>query len=282
VRAVEAFVQDDLSNWYVRRRRRDLWKGEMTEGKALVYRTLFHVLVRVCQLLAPVMPFLADHLYRALMIGRDPSSPASVHLTAFPEPEPDLVDPEREAGVAFVRRVVQTGLAVRGAAAMKVRQPLARALVLAPAEMKPWLEEFEANVLDELNVESLEIGPADPAVAEELSKGTGPLRAAVDGDVVVALDTRLTDALARKGAARQLAHQVQLLRKTAGLAVDDRIHLTIAAVDGTDLAAVHEHRDYLREETLAVDLVLGDPPPGFTVERVRLDAGTVVLGLRRA
>jgi isoleucyl-tRNA synthetase len=281
VRAVEALIQDDLSNWYVRRRRRDLWRGEMTERKALAYRTLFHVLVRTCQLLAPVMPFLADHLYRQLMVGREPATPASVHLTAFPEPEPDLVDPGLEEGVAFVRRVVQTGLAVRGAAAMKVRQPLAQAFVLAPASMERWLREFEANVLDELNVEALHVRPADPVAAEELTKGNGPVRAAVDGDVVVALDTRLTDALARKGAARQLAHQVQLLRKTAGLAVDDRIHLTIAA-DGGGMATVQEHRDYLCEETRAVDLALGDPPAGFAVQRVRLDSGTVVVGLRRA
>jgi isoleucyl-tRNA synthetase len=298
VRAVEDFVQDDLSNWYVRRRRRELWKGEMTEGKALAYGTLFHVLVRVCQLLAPVMPFVADSIYRGLMVKRDASTPSSVHLTPFPDPDAGLVDPELEEGVAFVRRVLRVGLGVRSAAALKVRQPLARVLVLAPPAMLPRLREFEADVLDELNVEAMEAAPMDPAVADALrahgrvtwaptgrapavlTAGDGPLRAAADGDVVVALDTRLTDALQRKGFARQLVHQIQLLRKAAGLAVDDRIHLAIAT-DSNRLAAIDEHRDYLCEETLALDLVLGEPPTGFAVQQVRLETGTAVVGLRR-
>ena len=298
MRAVEDFVQDDLSNWYVRRRRRELWKGEMSEGKMLAYRTLFHVLVRACQLLAPVMPFAADHIYRALTAGRDGGLPGSVHLTPFPDPVADLADSALEEGVAFVRRVVRAGLGVRAAAALKVRQPLARVLVLAPPAMLPWLAEFEANVLDELNVEAMETAPVDAAVAEALQAhgratwtpaghpplvltiGDGPLRAGADGDVVVALDTRLTEPLERKGLVRQLAHQVQVLRKTAGLAVDDRIHLAVAT-DARTLAAIAEHRDALCEETLAVDLTLGEPPSGYMVQRVRLGPGTAVLGLRK-
>jgi valyl-tRNA synthetase len=208
------------------------------------------------------MPFVADHVYRELTAGGGGALPSSVHLTRFPDPDAELADPALEEGVAFVRRVVRVGLGARGAAALKVRQPLARVSVLAPAAMLPWLREFEADVLDELNVEAMDV-------------------AAADGDLVVTLDTRLTDALERKGFARQLAHQVQLLRKTAGLAVEDRIQLAIAT-DARGLAAIDEHRDYLCEETLTVDLALGEPPPGFTVQRVRLGRGTTVLGLRRA
>ncbi|MGH7388765.1 MAG: isoleucine--tRNA ligase, partial [Candidatus Rokuibacteriota bacterium] len=274
VRALEDFVQDDLSNWYVRRRRREFWKGEMTERKALAYRTLFHVLVRTCQLLAPVTPFIADHIYRGLMREQDSGAPRSVHLTTFPDPDAALVDPDLEEGVAFVRRVLRVGLGVRNAAALKVRQPLARALVFAPPPMLPWLREFEADVLDELNVEAMDAAPTDLAAAE------APFRTAADGDVVVALDTRLTDALKRKALARQLVHQIQLLRKTAGLAVDDRIDLAIATARDL-LAAIDEHRDYVCEETLALDLVLGEPPTGFLVQQVRLDAGVARVGLRR-
>jgi isoleucyl-tRNA synthetase len=299
MRAVEDFVRDDLSNWYVRRRRRELWKGEMSESKALAYQTLFHVLVRTCQLLAPVTPFVADHIYRALTAGHAPALPESVHLTAFPEPDAELVDEELEDGVAFVRRVVRAGLGVRSAAGLKVRQPLARVLVLAPAERLPRLRELEAHVLAELNVEAMDTAPADPALAEALRSGghatwapaegepvklaadDGPLRAAADGEVVVALDTRLTPALERAGFARQIAHHVQLARKAAGLAVDDRIHLAIAA-DPDRLAVVDAHRDYLCEETLALHLTLGEPPAGFAVQRVPLDGSAVVVGLRRA
>jgi len=194
---------------------------------------------------------------------------------------------------------VRVGLGVRSAAGLKVRQPLARVLVLAPAERLPWLRELEAHVLAELNVEAMDAAPADPALAAALrsdgramwapaggepvalTTGDGPLRAAADGEVVVALDTRLTPALERAGFARQLAHHVQLARKAAGLAVDDRIHLAVAA-DPERLAVVDAHRDYLCEETLALHLTLGEPPAGFVVQRVPLDGSTVVVGLRRA
>src|SRR5262249_57356979 len=90
----------------------------------------------------------------------------SVPLTRLPEPDPALVDPQLEEAMAFVRRVVRQGLAARGAAGLKVRQPLPRALVLAPPAMLPWLSEFEAAVLDELNVEAMDTAPTDPAVAQ--------------------------------------------------------------------------------------------------------------------
>ncbi|HYB69792.1 MAG TPA: class I tRNA ligase family protein, partial [Candidatus Bathyarchaeia archaeon] len=282
MRAIEDFVRDDLSNWYVRRRRRALWKGPMSEDKALVYRTLHHVLVRVCQLLAPVVPFVADHLYRELTAGVA-ALPSSVHLTTFPVADPALEGPDLEDGVAFVRRVARVGLAARAAAGLKVRQPLARVLVLAEPARLRWLRELEEDLLAELNVETMEAAPWTPADGPPalLGPGEGPFRVTVDGDLVVAVDTRLTPDLERKGFARQLAHQVQLVRKAADLAVEDRIHLTIA-IDAEHQAIVDEHREYLREETLAVELALGEPPAGFISQRVRLDRATVVIGLRRA
>jgi isoleucyl-tRNA synthetase len=294
---VEEFVQDDLSNWYVRRRRRELWKGEMTAGKQLAYRTLFHVLVRTCELLAPVTPFVTDWLYRILMSAGG-APPRSVHLSDYPEVDARLEDPALEAGVALVRRAVRAGLGARNAAALKVRQPLARAVILAPPPALAWLRAFEADVLDELNVEALDVAAVEPGLAESLraegrapwtgsdgepvvlTVGRGPHWTAREDDLVVALDTRVTDALRRQGLARQLAHQVQLLRKRAGLAVDDRIQLAVAT-EGEALAALAEHGESVCAETLATELRLGAPPAGFEVERVRLDGNEALLGLRR-
>ena len=112
----------------------------MTAEKASAYRTLHHVLVRVAQLLAPVTPFVADRIYRTLIGAEADGLPSSVHLTGFPEPHPGLVRPDLDAAVAFVRRAVTLGLAVRNAAGVRVRQPLARAVVWAPA---PMLEELD-------------------------------------------------------------------------------------------------------------------------------------------
>jgi isoleucyl-tRNA synthetase len=154
---LEEFIREDLSNWYVRRRRRQFWKGEMDDEKRLAYRTLHHVLVRLCQLLAPIVPFFAERVYQTLVAERRPDAPPSVHLTEYPEPTPAIEDRELEAGMALVRRVLSVGLAARSSGKVKVRQPLARALVVVPEAMRRWVEEYRADITDELNVEALEM-----------------------------------------------------------------------------------------------------------------------------
>ncbi len=159
VSAVDAFVHDDLSNWYVRRRRREFWKGALDPEKEAAFQVLYHVLVRVCQLLAPVMPFITEHVYQNLVRAVFPDAPVSLHLTGFPEADPARAQPALEADVAAARRVLRAGLAARNAAGLKVRKPLGRALLLAPPEVERAVRAFEADVLDELNVERLETVP---------------------------------------------------------------------------------------------------------------------------
>ena len=88
VTAVDAFIHDDLSNWYVRRRRREFWKGTLDHEKQAAFQVLYHVLVRVCQLLAPVMPFITEHVYQNLVRAVSPDAPVSLHLTASRNPTP--------------------------------------------------------------------------------------------------------------------------------------------------------------------------------------------------
>ena len=292
---VEGFIQEDLSNWYVRRRRRQFWKGEMTEQKARSYQTLYHVLVRVSQLLAPFTPFLAEEMYRNLVAEGFTDAPISVHLTRFPAPLAALEAPGLVGGVSFVRRALTVGLAARQSAGLKVRQPLARAVVVAPASACPWLREFEADLLEELNVEGLVAVPspeggggqapggASDAVVlpggERIVIARGEPGTAADREVAVVLDIRLTPALTRKGLARQLVHQVQLLRKKAGLSVEDRIHLSVAA--GADVRAViEEHRDHICAETLATGLTFDEALSGLVVEEASVAGTRVRLALR--
>ena len=262
--AIDAFVQDDLSNWYVRRRRRQFWKGAMTDEKQAAYATLLHVLVRVVQLLAPVTPFVAEHVYGNLVARRSPEAPPSVHLTPFPSPDPALEDPALEASVAAVRHALSVGLAARQAAGVKVRQPLASAVIAAPPEVAEAVARFATDVCDELNVERVETGAAS-----------------ADGETTVALDTEITPALRRKGIARAVVHHTQMLRKHARLDVADRIRLTVSA-DADVLGAVEEHRELVCAETLAVSLVLGPPMPGATSHAARIDGVDVTLGVERA
>jgi isoleucyl-tRNA synthetase len=271
VLAVEDFIQQDLSNWYVRRRRRLFWKGQMDAGKNDAYRTLHHVLVRVAQLLAPVTPFVAERVYRALVGERSKDAALSVHLTSFPTPDAALQDREVEAGVALVRKVLSVGLAARNTAQIKVRQPLSRAVVAAGPEAARWLREFDDDLRDELNVEAVELAP-------EVNPGGGVFVSASEGGVVVALDTTLTPELREKGVVRQLVHQVQVLRKSAGLNVEDRIRLFVAADDSLR-AVVQEYREYVAEEALVAELIFASPPPGAAVQVVALEGGPAVLGV---
>jgi isoleucyl-tRNA synthetase len=156
VTAVDTFVHDDLSNWYVRRRRREFWKGTLDEEKLAAFQVLYHVLVRVCQLLAPVMPFVTEHVYQNLVRTISPDAPISLHLTRFPEPDPARTQVALEVDVEAARRVLKVGLAARNASGLKVRKPLGRALVVAPADVGRAVRAFELDILDELNVERLE------------------------------------------------------------------------------------------------------------------------------
>jgi len=272
---LEDFLQEDLSNWYVRRRRRQLWKGDMNEHKAGVYRTLHHVLVRAAQLLAPITPFFAEHLYQNLVAHRFPTAPVSVHLTPFPEPTVALENPELEADVAFARRVLALGLAARNSVGLKVRQPLSRAVVLAPPTLLRRLTAFLSDVGEELNVEAVVPRPGSPEAVTDREAS------AADRDIAVVLDRQLTPELRRKGIARHLVHHIQLLRRKAGLNVEDRILLSVSA-DASIQAAIEEHRGYVCGETLASELILGPASSPAFVQETRIEGAGVTLGLSRA
>jgi isoleucyl-tRNA synthetase len=143
-RAIAEFV-DDLSNWYVRRSRRRFWDGEPH-----AFATLRACLVTLSKLLAPFTPFVADEIYENL----DGSEP-SVHLCDWPEPGPR--DTELEADMAVAREAVRLGHAARGAAKVKVRQPLREAVVVAPGRERAAIERLGDVVREELNVKALRI-----------------------------------------------------------------------------------------------------------------------------
>jgi isoleucyl-tRNA synthetase len=144
---------DDLSNWYVRRSRRRFWRTDPSappEDSLAAQATLLEVLVLLAEMLAPLTPFFADVLWRGLTgVGED----ESVHLASWPVVDRSMIDPELEASMEVARRLTSLGRAARADAGVKVRQPLARALVfLPPGSPRP-----PAGVVeDELNVDLLE------------------------------------------------------------------------------------------------------------------------------
>jgi len=184
---------DDTSNWYVRRSRRRFWRtdpGADPADSLGAQATLHEVLVTLARMLAPLTPFLADRMWRDLTAADESDS---VHLTDWPSADPALVDPGLEAGMALARRLSSLGRAARAEAGVKVRQPLARALVyLPPGSAVPpaGVVEDELNVdrveaTDELgDVLAYELVPNFKVLGPRLGKRVQDLRAAmasVDG-----------------------------------------------------------------------------------------------------
>ncbi|HXA53689.1 MAG TPA: isoleucine--tRNA ligase [Solirubrobacteraceae bacterium] len=322
-RAIGELV-DDLSNWYVRRSRRRFWDGDPA-----AFRTLRTCLLTIAKLLAPFCPFVADEIYDNLDGTLD-----SVHLCDFPAGDAlPARDRALEETMAIARETVRLGLGARGQAKIKVRQPLAEAVVVAAGRERAAIERLADVVREELNVRRVRfvagaeelgryevkanyrrLGPLfgkemplaaeaiaalDPAAvaaavrgADE-SGGTG-LGISVAGrehtltpeDVIitmqapegysveregahaVALELAIDGDLRREGRAREIVHAVQSARKNAGLAVEDRIELSLSGNQEL-LDATSAHRDYVVGETLAVALHL-DGQPTATMEHTEL------------
>lgn len=146
-RLLTTFV-DDLSNWYVRRSRRRFWEGPKTPENTSAFATLFESLETLTQLMAPMVPFITDHVWSAL---RRPQSPDSVHLTSWPEARTDLIDTRLSEQMALTRRIVELGRSARADSGVRTRQPLSR--VLAGAEGVASLpKELRSQIAEELNV----------------------------------------------------------------------------------------------------------------------------------
>ncbi len=191
-RAIEHFVVEELSNWYIRRNRRRFWKPESDADKSAAYETLHDALVLVSKLLAPMVPFLSEELYQNLVRSVDESAPISVHLTDFPEADESLIDRDLSRDMAAVLSVVRLGRSARAEANIKVRQPLPAILVHTtdPSGAEAVVR-LKHQILEELNVKDVraladlgevvshEIQPNLPILGPKYGKALGGIRAAL-------------------------------------------------------------------------------------------------------
>jgi isoleucyl-tRNA synthetase len=287
IRAYEAFV-DDVSNWYIRRSRRRFWDGDES-----ALRVLWFALVQALRAVAPVMPFLADHVWRNLVAGACPDAPPSVHLAGWPEAA--APDEELLAEIAAVRRVVDLGRQARSGAGIKLRQPLRRLVVEGATAARGHGDEIgeelrvEEVVFDRVEGAELRVKPNLPVLGPRLGRELGALRAALaagefeelgggrfralgrelepdevlvertaregwavasEDGVTVALDTAVDAELELKGRVLDLIHELNRMRKEAGLALTDRIAVTLPQ----RLADVLPHAEWIKGETLAVSI----------------------------
>ncbi|MBQ7698388.1 MAG: isoleucine--tRNA ligase [Paludibacteraceae bacterium] len=331
-RAISNFVQDELSNWYVRLNRKRFWGGEMDEDKQAAYATLYTCLTTLAQLMAPNAPFFADRLYRDL-------TDKSVHLSVWPTVNEKMIDPLLERQMALAQQATSMILSLRKRAEKNVRQPLQKAVIpAADNAMKEALLHVSELIRSEVNVKELDIVDADNGTIrlvkkirpnfKVLGKKVGGQMKAVaaaigqmtqddisrfekderfllnseglncelvledveiatedmpswlvmnEGQLTIALDIELTQTLIEEGIARELINRIQNLRKSSGLEVTDRIHVTLSTNEQTDPAVQHFH-DYIASQVLATSLKTDILTEG---EQVEINGITLLLRIEK-
>ena len=155
-RLIDTFVNDDLSNWYVRLNRKRFWGKEMDKDKLSAYETLYTCLETVAKLLAPFSPFYADQLYMDLTMATGRGNKVSVHLDKFPEADESLIDSDLEARMKMAQKITSMVLALRRKVNIKVRQPLQCIMIPAVDDMqKRHIEAVKGLIENEVNVKEL-------------------------------------------------------------------------------------------------------------------------------
>ncbi|MBP6144550.1 MAG: isoleucine--tRNA ligase, partial [Sediminibacterium sp.] len=312
-RAIETFVDEHLSNWYVRLCRRRFWKGTYTEDKISAYQTLYECIETIARLMAPIAPFFCDQLFRNLNGITKKFEATSIHHIDFPKADPSKMDAALETRMQLAQDICSLVLSIRKKVNIKVRQPLQKILipVLDPA-MKLAIEQMEELILAEVNVKEInyitetegviskklkpnfkllgaklgtKMKQASAVIAElsqqaisELERN-GSLQIEVDGtsiallinevdiiaedipgwsvavkgNLTVALDISLSEALLKEGNARELVNRVQNIRKEANFELTDKILLQI--VDNPNMKdSINEFSAYICREILATQI----------------------------
>ena len=312
-RAIETFVDEHLSNWYVRLCRRRFWKGTYSEDKIAAYQTLYECIETIARLMAPIAPFFCDQLFRNLNGLTKRFEATSIHHIDFPKADPSKMDAALETRMQLAQDICSLVLSIRKKVNIKVRQPLQKILipVLDPA-MKLSIEQMEELILAEVNVKEINyITETEGVISKKLKPnfkllgaklGTKMKQAsavianlsqneiselelngtltilveespitllinevdiiaedipgwsvAVKGNLTIALDISLSEALLKEGHARELVNRVQNIRKEANFELTDKILLQI--VDNQHLKeSINEFSEYICREILATQI----------------------------
>ena len=154
-RAIQTFISDHLSNWYVRLCRRRFWKGEYEADKIAAYQTLYHCLETLTILMAPVAPFYSDYLYKIL--NKDSDKAISVHLSDFPLVDETAIDKDLEERMELAQNISSMVLSLRKKEVIKVRQPLQKIMIPVISEgLVEKIEKVKELILSEVNVKEIQ------------------------------------------------------------------------------------------------------------------------------
>ncbi|HOZ50720.1 MAG TPA: isoleucine--tRNA ligase [Chitinophagaceae bacterium] len=170
-RLIDEFVDEHLSNWYVRLCRRRFWKGEYEEDKIAAYQTLYECLEILCKLIAPISPFFSDWLYSNLNRVTKREQLESVHLSNFPYVIADDIDPDLEERMKLAQDACSLLLSLRKKASIKVRQPLQKAIIpLVDLTLKSKIEAVKEIIQSEVNIKEIEFIDGDNDIIKKKIK----------------------------------------------------------------------------------------------------------------
>jgi len=275
MRHIETFI-DNLSNWYVRRSRRRFWKSENDADKLAAHTTLYQCLVTLSQLLAPLAPFIAEQIYQNLVRSLDPTAEESVHLTDFPVADETKINDELNNDMKLAMRISSLGRAARAKAKIKVRQPLAKALVKVSQEReKSALQRLTPHILDEVNIKEWGF------VGYEFPGDMPGYAIASEGEYSVAVNIELSPELVAEGISREVVRRLQTMRRAADFDIADHI-ITYYEAEEPIKRVMTDFADYIRQETLSLELVDSPPPEKAYVEKYHISDADVLLAVAKA
>jgi isoleucyl-tRNA synthetase len=239
VKVIPAFI-DDLSKWFIRRSR-----DRFANNEQAAYDTLYYVIVELAKLMAPITPFLSEALYQNLVKEALPEQLESVHLCDLPEYDMNFLDQSSDilAQMDAVRDIVTLGQSIRVQNALKVRQPLAALYVKINEqagqdnEIKPWMKDL---IMEELNIKAV-YESTEPIEDTGWIKGENP-----EKNLVITIDTNLTDEMKWEGTIRELIRGIQNLRKSQNLQIGDQISLVLETEDDFTLLAIENNIETLK------------------------------------
>lgn len=343
VKEFEAFV-DDISNWYIRLNRRRFWKSDNGPDKMAAYWTLFNALNACVRCMAPIIPFMTEHIWQDLTRKVLRGAELSVHLSDWPQPLEGIHDDGVLESTALSRDIIATAMRLRNEAQIKVRQPLSVLYVCCTPEQAGKIAVFEQSVLDELNIKEIKyiedksvfedaylavnfkvagavlkqnVNKMKQSLAEldadamaslvaqfdaggkvqvpgweeaydasvflcQTATKQGIVSAECSAEMVVAIDTAITEDLKKEGAVRDIIRQCQILRKDAGYQVEQHVAVSIVTADAFLGGALKDDQTHIASELLADSVAFTALADADLAREIDTEYGSVSVAVKKA
>ena len=261
-RGISDFVQEKLSNWYVRLSRRRFWKGEYNHDKISAYQTLFECILDVAKLSCPISPFYSDFLYKCLTENTNYEKLESIHLSSFPLITDSHIDVNLEKRINKIRNICSLALSIRKKEGIKVRQPLTK--IIIPVRSKNEMNEIDnarGQILSEINVKNIEyLDNANSLLIKELKpnfKTLGPRFGSKLNKIVAEINQLDPDKFDDSEGVEIIVDNNKLILSKNDIEVNykDIEGLSVASGNGVTVAVNLELNDELIHEGIARELI---------------------------